>query len=513
LATIAQLAGEVLCVGLPAHRLAAETARELAEIAPGAFILFARNVSTIAATRDLVAAARTSAGGDAPPLVCVDQEGGRVARLRFAAPGVSAMLALGATDDAKLAELVGEGHARDLAAIGADVDFAPVLDLALVPESTIVGTRSLGDDPRRVAILGAAIVRGLERGGVVSVPKHFPGHGATALDSHVALPTIETSAAELRTRDLLPFVAAFAAGARAVMSAHAIVRALDERRPATLSPSVLTTLLRDELGFAGVCFTDCLQMDAIAHGVGTVRGAVLALAAGADCCIISHDLAIARDARDAIVAAVADGTLPLARLTEAAQRVRALRAVPVRKAPSVNAAADDIAALVAARAIAVVRGDVVLDPALPVTVVSFEGAGGDGVAAQATQRPSLSLALRQRGLRSELLRVPLDPAPDMADALLELVAVQGARGVVIVARRAHVFAQQRAMLARLIAALPHAVCASALEPFDVPHLAGARGIVCSFDDGEASIEALADVLAGRARATGRLPVTLPALPS
>ncbi|GAC1562863.1 MAG: glycoside hydrolase family 3 protein [Vulcanimicrobiaceae bacterium] len=510
---VAELAGDVLCVGVPDRVLSEQTARELAALQPGAVILFDRNVSSLDATRELVRAMRDAIGSGVPPLVCVDQEGGRVARLTFAEPGVPAMMALGATGDPDLAERVGARLARDCAAIGANVDFAPVLDLALVPASTVVGTRSFGDDAERVATLGAAVVRGLEREGIVSVPKHFPGHGATAVDSHVALPTIETSAADLRARDFVPFVRAFAAGARAVMSVHAIVTALDPDRPATLSPLVLTTCLREELGFSGVCFTDCLEMDAISKGVGTARGAVLALAAGADCCIVSHELALARDARDAIVAAVDDGTLPLSRLREASDRVRALRVQCAAREPppadDVSASptgADDVPSLVAARAIARVSGELVLDPQLPVTVVSFEGEAGDGVASQARARPSLSLALRRRRLRSERFAVPLAPDDDMANVLFDVLDAQGDRSLVIVARRAHVYPSQRALIAALLARAPHAVAVSALEPFDVTYLAGARGIACTFDDGEATTDALADVLVGRRTATGTLPV-------
>ncbi len=504
----------MLCVGIPGYELDEPTARDLADLQPGAAILFARNVSTLAGTRALVRAVRDAIGGEAPALVCVDQEGGRVARLRFSEPDVPGMMALGATDDLALARRVGARHARDCAAIGANVDFAPVLDLALVAASTVVGTRSLGDDPACVAALGAAVVRGLASGGIASVAKHFPGHGATALDSHVVLPTIETSAAVLRSRDLVPFVAAIAAGARGVMSAHAIVSAIDPYRPATLSPHVLTDLLRGELGFAGVCFTDCLQMEAIARSTGTACGAVLALAAGADCCVISHDLALARDARDAIVAAIADGTLAPSRLHEAAGRVRALRAALAAEQPqrdAVDDGLDAVATMVAARAIAIVDGDVVLDATWPVTVVSFEGVASDGVATHAQARPSLSLALRRRRMRSELMRVSLEPDDDMAAMLLDVLGAQGERSIVIIARRAHVYPRQRALIAALLARAPHAVAVSALEPFDVPYLAGARGIACSFDDGDAAMEALADVLVGRACAVGRVPVAMRAI--
>ena len=513
MAEIERLAGDVLCVGLPGGDLDPATSEALRVLNPGAIVLFARNVTTLEATRALVDSACSAIGDRLRPLVCVDQEGGRVARLRFTEYGVPAMLAVGATNDEALAERVGARLGYDVAAIGGSVDFAPVLDLALDAASTVIGTRSLGDDPVRVAALGAAIVRGMAAVGIASVPKHFPGHGATAIDSHVALPTIATPATLVVSRDCAPFVAAFVAGARAVMTAHAIVAELDAELPATLSPRILTGLLRDELGFVGVCFTDCLQMDAIARTVGTARGAVLAIAAGADSCIISHDLTLAREARDAIVAAVGNGTLALDRLREAASRVRTLRescAAAMRAFPRERDDLDDVPALVAARAIHVVRGDMRLDLARPVTVVSFEGDEDDGVAATSGVRPSLSLALRHRRVRSELLRVPRDPDPEMLAMLLDVLAGQGSRALVIVARRAHLFAAQRDAIAELLEAAPHAIVISALEPFDVPSFGAARAVACTFDDGEAAMEALADVLTSRTTATGHMPVTFAA---
>jgi beta-N-acetylhexosaminidase len=507
---VARLAGETLCVGVPGDEVDAATREDLSALAPGAFVLFARNVSTLEKTRTFVAALRAAAGGDVPALVCVDQEGGRVARLRFDRNALPSMMALGATRDAALAFRAGARLADDLRAIGANVDFAPVLDLALEGGSTVIGTRALGDEPHAVAALGVALVRGLEANGIATAPKHFPGHGATALDSHAVLPTIAASLCDLRARELVPFAAAFAAGARAVMSAHIVVSAIDADRPATLSPLVLTTLLRDELGFEGVCFTDCLQMDAVAANVGTVRAAVLALAAGADCCIVSHDLALARKARDAIVTAVAEGSLPYQRLAEAAARVRALRRALASEssAPSV-ADGSDVAGEIATRAVTRVAGDARLDLAAAVTVVSFEGAADDGIAASDGERPSLSLALRRRRMRSELLRVPLEPDRAMREMLLDVVSMQGARNVVVVARRAHLYPAQREAISALLEIAPHAVAISAREPFDIDGLARARGVLCSFGDEESSIEALADVLCGRSEPSGTLPVAVP----
>jgi len=496
---LARLAGSVLGVGLRGPALSPEESAELAALSPGALVLFARNVSSLEATRTLIARAREAIGGEAPALGCVDQEGGRVVRLRFAGEAMPSMLALGATGDERLAERAGRRLANELRAVGANVDFAPVLDLALEPRNTVVGTRSLGGDPELVGRLGTALVRGLQTGGVAATAKHFPGHGATVLDSHVALPVVDAAAATLRARELVPFAAAITAGVRAVMTAHVLVPALDTERPATLSHAVLTGLLREELGFDGVCFTDCLQMGAIAGGAGTAAGAVGALSAGADVALVSHDLALARVARDAIVAAVTGGSLPIERLEEASARVAELRAWAAAAATPVDFEADGIAGEVAAAAIDVLRGSARLELDRPVTIVSFEGDPSDGIAESDARRPSLSLALRRRRVRSELLRVALEPDDAMIEMLAEVARAQGERQFVLIARRPRHHPAQRRALDALLGVAPHAIAIAALEPFDVAALEHAENVVCAYGDEPANIEALADLLVGAKR--------------
>jgi len=494
------LAGAVLCVGVPGPTLAGRERAMLEEMKPGAVVLFARNISTLGETRRLVEEIRGAAGGDDPALVCVDQEGGRVLRLRFAQHAMPSMLALGATADPDLAERAGARLANELRSIGANVDFAPVLDIANASGTSVVGTRSFGADPGLVAQLGAAFVRGMQAAGVVATVKHFPGHGATELDSHLALPASTVDAVTLRARELVPFAAAFRAGARAVMTAHIVVPALDAQRPATLSPRILQTLLRDELGFEGVCFTDCLEMQAIAGHAGTAAGAVAALGAGADIALISHDLDLAVTARDAIAAAVDAGALPLARLREAARRAGSLRAWAASAARAVDFSEDELPREIARRAILGNAGGARLRGDVPVTVISFEGDASDGIAAGAAERPSLSLALRRRRMKSELMRVPLDPSDEMIESLIEIVRAQGERQFVVLARRAHRFAAQRRALAALFALVPRAIAVSVLEPFDLEFLAGAGVALRTHGDEEIDIAALADLLAGSAPA-------------
>ncbi len=479
---------------------------ELAELAPAGVVLFSRNVGSPQETRALVAAVRAASGRHA--FVAVDQEGGRVARLRRGFTPIPSMMAVGACNDPVLAERVGTALAVDIARAGADVDFAPVLDLALEPANTVIGTRAFGDDPLRASILGAAVVHGLQNGGAAATLKHFPGHGATTLDSHHALPHLAADAATLRAREFVPFGAGIAAGAKAVMSAHVVVDGLDPDAPATLSQLILNGVLRDELGFRGVCFTDALEMKAIAGSVGSARAAVLAVMAGADCVLASEGLELARAVRGALLSAVESGELPFARLREAAARVARLReGLPHLTAFAEPSAHDEIGMQVARRAVTALHGETRLDPARPVSIVSFEGAHFDGAADANDERVSLNLALRRRHRRSESLRVPLDPEPEMVTHLLELLRAQNHQ-LVLIMRRAHLHPGQRRAVEALVQAVPQAVAISALEPFDAPLAARAGGLLCSYGDDECAIEALADILSGRAEPVGTLPVRL-----
>jgi len=510
----AVLARGVIGVGFEGADPSTAPLAALRAFGPGGIILFGRNVGDAGALRALVAALREL--GDPPPLVTIDQEGGRVARISDGVVALPSAMALGAGGDPAAAGTLATLLGRDLARLGVCVDFAPVADLSLQPASRVIGTRAFGDDAGRVAAFVTAFARGLERGGVAAALKHFPGHGSTAEDSHVAFPRVAADAATLRERDLVPFARAIAARAASiVMTAHVVIDAFDADRPATLSRAVLTSLLREELGFDGVVATDCLEMDAIARGVGTVRGAVEALAAGADLLLISHHLELAREAADAIAAAVRTERIPARRLHEAYARVMTLRNRFAVLAPFAQPLDEDAPLEAARRAVTVLRGDARLAAGKPVTVISFEGALTDnaaasGARARAVEEPSLSSALRRRRWKSEVMRVPLEPDGDDVDLLLEHVTRLGEREFVLVTRSAHLYPAQRDAVARLLAVVPDALIVSAREPYDAPLWPQARRIACIYGDKPLAFEGCADVLSGRAEPRGILPIRLPA---
>jgi beta-N-acetylhexosaminidase len=506
-ADLTALARSVFCVGFPGADAAAIPLDALRRFGPGGVIVFARNVASAADLRASIAALRTC--GDIAPLVAIDQEGGRIARIADPAlvAQLPAAMALGAGSDAAACERAGTLLGRDLARLGISVDFAPCADLALDPRNTVIGNRSFGSAPHAVANRCAAFARGLEAGGVAAAIKHFPGHGSTAHDSHLGLPRVAVDAATLRTRDLVPFAAAIATDAASiVMTAHIVLEALDPHAPATLSAPVLTGLLREELGFDGVIATDCLEMGAIASTIGTSAGAVRALAAGADLLLVSHRLDRAEAAAHAIADAIAGGRVPRSRLESAAARVRRLRERYATPAPFVGEIDAELPLNLAQAAVTAVRGDLRLRAGAPVTVISFEGTIADGAAEARAGTPSLSAALRARRWKSESMRVALEPDADDIDLLLAHVPALGARNFVLVTRRAHLYAAQRAAVERLIALVPHAVIVSAREPYDVALFTAARNVACIYGDEPISFEACADVLSARIPALGRLPV-------
>jgi beta-N-acetylhexosaminidase len=256
-------------------------------------------------------------------VIAVDEEGGDVTRLH--ALGGSPVLgpaALGAADDLVLTRDTGRAIGAEMAAVGINLDFGPVADVNTNPSNPVIGTRSFGTEPVRAAAHVAAWVTGLQQAGVAACAKHFPGHGDTAQDSHLELPTVDADLATLTERELVPFAAAVEVGIASVMTSHIVVPALDAELPGTLSAPVLG-LLRDRLGYDGVIVSDALDMAGACAGRGIPEAAVLSLAAGADLLCIGPEkpAALVRETQGAIVAAVHDGRLTRERLEEAVARI------------------------------------------------------------------------------------------------------------------------------------------------------------------------------------------------
>ena len=254
----------------------------------GGVILFGRNIEAPDQVAELAFESRELAR-DVPLWVGVDQEGGRVARLRAPFTEWPPMAGLGRRGEIGLAERFAVALADELSAVGVTLDFTPVLDVHNAAASPVIGDRALSSDPDEVGRLGGVIIDALQRNGIAACAKHFPGHGETRADSHDELPVVEHPPERLREREMAPFRAAIAADVAMVMTAHVLYPALDEDRPATLSRLIVDDILRRELGHQGLIVTDDLDMGAITGSQTVEQAAVRALDAGCDTLLVCGD--------------------------------------------------------------------------------------------------------------------------------------------------------------------------------------------------------------------------------
>jgi beta-N-acetylhexosaminidase len=279
-----------LWVGFEGKTLPVALSRWLARGEVGGVVLYSRNIERPAQVRDLCREIRSAAGrGNPLPLIAVDQEGGRVARLKdppFTGFPPARACSLFCCRNEAVAEGVGAATAAELRAVGIDVNFAPVLDVDSNPRNPVIGDRAFSEEPHTAAALGIAFAKGSLSRGILPVGKHFPGHGDTSADSHVELPVVRAGRHTLLRRELLPFRRAARAGIPALMTAHVMYPALDRALPATLSRKILHNLLREQMRFRGAVISDALEMKAIADRFGIGEAAVLAVTAGCDVVLV-----------------------------------------------------------------------------------------------------------------------------------------------------------------------------------------------------------------------------------
>lgn len=505
--TLEQQVGRLLMVGFQGTIPSDEIRALLAECHVSGVCLFLANCSggpqqVRTLTADLQALA--AHGGLPPLLIAVDQEGGIVTRLRHPFTVFPGQMAQAATGQADTAYRVARAMALEMRAVGINWDFAPVLDVNNNAANPVIGVRSFSQDPARVAEFGLAALRGYRDGGVLACGKHFPGHGDTQLDSHLALPTVSFGWDRLESVELVPFKAAIAADIEALMTAHIVFPAIDGL-PATLSAKMLAGVLRQRLGFRGLIVTDALNMKAIADAYGPGPATVLAVQAGADLCL---GLASAEDTRaafHALLAAVQDGVIPAARFQEAVRRVLALKA----KVPKMLAGSgllefpvpehQSLAQEVAARSVSVLRNQAVLplDP---------ETAGRVGLVDFTLIRFSMVEEARQpaayfqQKLATGLPHVRgviinSRPTPEEATAARSLAA--GSDTLILVTRNAAMLPEQAALVQSLLALGKPTVVYAARNPYDLAVCPNAPAFLTTYGDPPCSLDAAVDVIMGR----------------
>ncbi|GAA2721571.1 MULTISPECIES: glycoside hydrolase family 3 N-terminal domain-containing protein [Streptomyces] len=457
--------------------------------------LFGRNIASAGQLAALTARLRAECPG---VLVAIDEEGGDVTRLEVrTGSSFPGNLALGAVDDTELTRSVARELGRRLAECGVNLNWAPSGDVNSDPDNPVIGVRSFGADPHLVARHTAAYVEGLQSAGVAACTKHFPGHGDTAVDSHHDLPRVEAGLETLRTRELVPFRAAVAAGTRAVMSAHILLPALDPALPATLSPAALHGLLRAPvadggLGFDGLIVTDGMEMAAVSATYGIERGSVMALAAGADAICVGGGLADEATVlrlRDALVAAVRAGELAEERLADAAARVRALGRWTTGTGAGAGegtAPAPGIGLDAARRALRVTRSAGFAPLTRPAHVAAFTPVANIAVGDETPWGVGAELARLLPGTTT----LTYGPGDDGAEQVL---ADAGERRIVAVVRDEHRHGWMGRALDALLAARPETVVVEMGVPRAAP-----RGAVHVATHGAARVCGLAaaEVLAG-----------------
>jgi beta-N-acetylhexosaminidase len=320
--------GRLFMAGIPGPEMDRETEALIRDHALGGVILFARNIEEPVQVATLCSrlqeAAMDSQG--TPLFLAVDQEGGRVARLREPFTQFPGNSVIGNDPNAmERAAEFGKTTATEMRLVGLNMNMAPVVDVRMgAPERHLDG-RLFSDDPQKVAMLGQCVVKSLQENGVMAVAKHFPGLGRATRDPHHDLPTIEADIQEIEESHLVPFRAAMEQGVAAVMTSHALYPALDRKYPGTLSRTIVTGLIREKLGFNGLVVTDDLEMGAIKRGWGAAPGAVAAFAAGCDILLICKDQGAVLEGMERLRDSLLRGEVPMERLHRAIRRVMAAK--------------------------------------------------------------------------------------------------------------------------------------------------------------------------------------------
>ena len=327
--TVKQMLGQKLVFGFHGTELPDDFIALIREYKIGNVILFRRNVETGAQLRRLCNQIQTvvrEATGY-PAFIVIDQEGGLVSRMPgdgVTVPGAMAIAATGKPENACIAARI---TIRQLRGLGVNFNMAPVLDVNTNSANPVIGVRSFGDDPEKVADFGEAAVRAYEDTGVFCCGKHFPGHGDTAVDSHLGLPRVEKTMEELERGELIPFRRCIEAGIPAIMSSHILFPNIEkENVPATMSRTMITGLLKEKLGFKGLVFSDCLEMDAIRKFYGTAKGAVAAIKAGVDLAEISATAELMWEAAEAVNQAADRGEFDMEEIRGSVEKILRFKA-------------------------------------------------------------------------------------------------------------------------------------------------------------------------------------------
>jgi len=490
--------------------------------AAGVSLFPSLNVRSPHQVRELTdALQRLAAAADfpGPLLVAADQEGGQLIGLGRETTAFAGNMALGAVDDPALTERVGAAIGREARAMGVNVVYAPVLDLASEPTNPALGTRSFGDDPALVARHGVALIRGLQSSGVAATGKHFPGHGEITQDPHHALGAVELSRDELEARTFVPFRAAVAAGLKMMMSGHVAVPALtgDPTLPATLSRAAMHDLLRTELGFEGLSISDALDMHAIAQGSAQSVEVIAAVRGGLDLLLSTAD----RDAQERIqatlVACVSRQLFDPEEMAASTARLAALRRWLADSGPApeldVVGSAEHraLSRTLAERALTRLDdGDppIVFDRSTRLLAIMPEPTDLTPADTSSAVAPGLAAALRTRFDSVLQVLSPVAPDDDEIAPIRASAAPEAIDAVVIGTIEAHRQPAQAELVAAVADIGKPTIAVAMRTPWDAAVYPAGMPAIATYSINPDSLQALARALAGEIPLPGRAPVRI-----
>ena len=488
----------------------------LVESPPAGVTLFRElNMVSPSQVAELTGALQEANTVELPLLIAVDQEGGQLQGLVGSTPFAGNM-ALGAADDLDLTRRVAAAMGRELAAVGVNLNYAPVADVATRPGNPSLGVRSFGEDPSAVAAHVAAAVDGYRSAGVLATLKHFPGKGEAVVDPHYELPRMDLDLERLERVELAPFSSGFTAGATLVMTGHYGVPALtgDDDLPVSMSQKAIDGFIRAAMGFTGLVITDALDMGALDQGAGQVVDLIASLRGGTDLLLCMPDGDLRERARLAVSLGVGRGLIPFETLETSYQRVSAVRRDLASPAldPAIVGSHGELAAELAARSVTLVRNDAGLIP-LPtdtsqnVLVLEPEPTNVTPADTTALYAPGLADAISGHLPNLTEIVYPHDPtAGDVAAMLTEAES----HDLIIVAT-VNATAGQTGLVDQLMRSNKPVVTVSMREPQDLTAYPGVSTHVCTYSSHAPSMRALTDSLFGTAPFPGRLPVAIPGL--
>ncbi len=512
--TTEQKVGQLFLVAFSGPQVSRSLRRMIERYHIGGIVLFevAGNIQSanqvVGLINDAQALAKSSGAG-IPLFVALDEEGGKVARLPRIATWFPSQMALGATGSEAHARAMARAIAAELRALGINMNLAPVLDVNDNPNNPVIGTRAFGSDPALVARLGAAMVDEYRAQGILAVAKHFPGHGSTDVDSHDALPVVSRTVQSLIATDMLPFARA---RADAIMTAHVLYADLDADAPATLSSTVLQGMLRGRLGYEGLIVSDSLLMRALTDRANLNQVTVRAFEAGVDVLAIGADAGYTRlDRRttyQALLDAVNTDPALQRRLDESVRRILMVKAryglldhqpADSRQAVAVlnDAAHREVAARIARDSVTLVRDEDALVPIRPEANVLLVLSADAG---------DLGSRLRACHNRLTVTRMRRNPTIQEAKALARRAARFDL--VVLATMNANRYPGQAAVAKTLGAGDVPLIVVALQSPYDLLGFPDVKTYLTAFSDVPVSLQAIADVLCGRADARGTLPVQL-----